>query len=36
VIASKNDQAWVSKTPEERYTAFLEWIDRELAETAAA
>ncbi len=36
VIASKNDRTWESKTPEERYTAFLAWIDRELAETAAA
>ena len=34
VLASKNDQTFESKTPEERYTAFLEWIDAELAEAA--
>lgn len=35
VLASKNDQTFESKTPEERYTAFLAWIDAELAEPAA-
>lgn len=35
VIASKNDQTWESKTPEERYAAFLAWINAELGEPAA-
>jgi hypothetical protein len=36
VIASKNDQTWESRTPEDRYTAFLAWIDAELGEPAGA
>jgi hypothetical protein len=35
-LAYRNDETYELKTPEERYTAFLAWIDRELAGTAAA
>lgn len=31
-LAYRNDETYDSKTPEERYTAFLAWIDAELAE----
>ena len=34
-LACRNDEDYRWMTPEERYTAFLEWIDAELAETAA-
>jgi hypothetical protein len=30
-LAYRNDETYASKTPEERYTAFLAWIDAELA-----
>lgn len=33
-IAIRNDETWGGKTPEERYTAFMAWIDGELGETA--
>lgn len=36
VLASKNDQTFESKTPEERWTAFIAWIDGELAQDATA
>ena len=35
-LAWRNDQTLGAKTPEARYTAFLAWIDAELAEGAAA
>ena len=35
-LAWRNDETYEGMTPEERYTAFLAWIDAELAETAAA
>ena len=35
-LAYRNDETYEAVTPEERYAAFLEWIDAELAETAAA
>ncbi len=35
-LAYRNDETFGSMTPEERYTAFLAWIDAELAEPAAA
>ncbi len=34
-LAYRNDETYAGMTPEERYTAFLAWIDRELAEPAA-
>jgi len=34
-LAYRNDETYELKTPEERYTAFLAWIDQELAEVAA-
>ena len=30
-IAYKNDETFSRKTPEERWTAFVAWIDQELA-----
>jgi hypothetical protein len=35
-LAYRNDESFQSLTPEERYTAFLEWIDKQLAEPVAA
>lgn len=35
-LAYRNDETYRDKTPEERYTAFLAWIEAELGETAAA
>ena len=32
LLADRNDETYADLTPEERYGAFLEWIDRELAE----
>ena len=34
-LAYRNDETYGRKTPEERWTAFIEWIDRELAEKPA-
>lgn len=34
-LAYRNDETYGAMTPEDRYTAFLAWIDRELAEVAA-
>lgn len=34
-LAYRNDETYARKTPEERWTAFVEWIDRELADAAA-
>ena len=34
-LAYRNDETFEGLTPEERHTAFLAWIDRELAEVAA-
>ena len=36
MLAYRNDEQYEGMTPEERYMAFLAWIDRELAEVAAA
>lgn len=36
MLAYRNDEMLDGQTPEERYEAFLAWIDAELAETAAA
>lgn len=36
MLAWRNDETWQHKTPEERYAAFLAWIDAELTGTAAA
>jgi hypothetical protein len=33
-LAYRNDETYELKTPEDRYTAFLAWIDRELAEAS--
>jgi hypothetical protein len=35
-LAYRNDETYGSKTPEERYTAFLEWVDAELATEGAS
>jgi hypothetical protein len=35
-LAYRNDETYASKTPEERWTAFVEWIDKQLMEGAAA
>ena len=35
-LAYRNDEEFGRMTPEERYTAFLAWIDAELGETAGA
>jgi hypothetical protein len=35
-LAYRNDETYRDMTPEERYTAFLAWIDGQLAEQAAA
>jgi hypothetical protein len=35
-LAYRNDETFEGMTPEERHAAFLAWIDRELAEVAAA
>jgi len=35
-LAYRNDETYERMTPEERYTAFLAWIDRELAGSGAA
>lgn len=35
-LAYRNDETYRAMTPEERYTAFLAWIDAQLAEGAAA
>lgn len=35
-LAYRNDETFRAMTPEERHAAFVAWIDRELAETAAA
>jgi|SRR5579859_77974 len=35
-LAYRNDETYELKTPEERWTAFMEWIDGLLAESAAA
>lgn len=35
-LAYRNDETYRSKTPEQRYEAFLAWIEAELGETAAS
>jgi hypothetical protein len=35
ILACRNDETYRDKTPEERYTVFLAWIDEELAEVPA-
>lgn len=35
-LAYRNDETYRDKTPEERYTAFLAWIEAELAEAAGS
>jgi hypothetical protein len=34
-LAYRNDETYGAMTPEERYTAFLAWLDQQLAESAA-
>jgi hypothetical protein len=34
-LASRNDETYAGKTPEERWEAFVAWIDEQLAGSAA-
>lgn len=35
-LAYRNDEGYASKTPEERYEAFMKWLDEQLGETVPA